>query len=95
MSGAFDIKSFMSGYYDNDVFFNNPVDFVPGANHPDIWKMKIILGTSEWDICLEYSKHFSQLLNAKGVSHWLDIRGWKEHDWPLWREMFPHYLSQL
>lgn len=94
MSGAFDIKSFMEGYYDDDVYFNNPVDFVPQANHPDIWKMNIILGTSEWDICLPYSQRFSKILADKNVNHWLDIRGWKEHDWPLWCEMFPHYLSK-
>ena len=95
MSGSFDIKSFMKGHYDDDVFFNNPVDFVPGLNHPDIWKLKIILGTSEWDICKEYNLRFSKVLNDKGIAHWLDVRGWQEHDWPLWREMFPHYLSMI
>jgi len=95
MSGAFDIKSFMHGHYDDDVYFNNPVDFVPGANHPDLWKMKIILGTSEWDICREYNYQFSQILNNKGIAHWLDVRGWIKHDWPLWQEMFPHYLSMI
>lgn len=95
MSGAFDIKSFMNGHYDNNVYFNNPVDFVPNANHPDLWKMKIVLGTSEWDICKADNEHFSRLLNQKGIAHWLDMRGWVEHDWPLWREMFPHYLSLM
>lgn len=95
MSGAFDIKSFMDGYYDNNVYFNNPVDFVPGMNHPALWQMNIVLGTSEWDICMDANKHLSYLLHQKGVNHWLDMRGWKEHDWPLWREMFPHYLSLI
>ena len=95
MSGSFDIRSFMDDYYDDNVYFNNPVDFVPGMNHPDLWKMKIILGTSDWDICLEGNKRLSEILNAKGVDHWLDVRGWKPHDWPLWKEMFPHYLSLL
>ena len=27
MSGAFEMKSFMDGYYDNDFYFNNPVDY--------------------------------------------------------------------
>jgi esterase/lipase superfamily enzyme len=93
MSGAFDIKSFTDGYYDDTIYFNNPVDFVSGISHPDLWKMKIVLGTSEWDICKEANMHMSHLLNEKGVNHWLDMRGWKEHDWPLWKEMFPHYLS--
>ncbi len=95
MSGAYDIKSFMDGYYDDNVYFSNPVDFVPGLNHGDLWRMKIILGTSEWDICLDYNLRMSEVLHQKNIPHWLDIRGWKEHDWPLWLEMLPHYLSLI
>lgn len=95
MSGKFDIRSFLWGYYDDNVYFNNPVDFLPSLNHPDLWRMKIVLGTSEWDICLSYNQDMSRMLNAKHIAHWLDIRGWKEHDWPLWHEMFPHYLSLI
>ena len=95
MSGAFDIKSFLDGYYDDNAYFNNPVDFLPGLNHPDLWRMKIILGTSEWDICRPANEHLSYLLHQKNVGHWLDMRGWQNHDWPLWREMFPHYLSLI
>lgn len=95
MSGAFDIRMFLNGYYDDNVYFNNPVDFVPGLNHPDIWQMKIILGTSEWDICRPDNEHLSYLLNQKNIPHWLDMRGWVQHDWNLWKEMFPHYLSLI
>ena len=31
MSGSFDIKSFVGDYYDDNVFFNNPVDYLPSA----------------------------------------------------------------
>ncbi len=95
MSGAFDIKSFMDGYYDDNVYFNNPVDFIQGLDHPDLWRMNIVLGTSEWDICRPANEHLSHLLGRRNVNHWLDMRGWKEHDWPLWHEMFPHYLSMI
>lgn len=95
MSGAFDIRSFMQGYFDDNVYFNNPVDYLPGLNHPDLWRMKIILGTSEWDICRPANEQLSDILQSKGVQHWLDMRGWQQHDWQLWREMFPHYLSLL
>ena len=95
MSGAFDIKSFMYGHYDENTYFNNPVDYLPGNNHPELWKMNIILGTSEWDICKQANFRLSGILNQKNIPHWLDMRGWKEHDWPLWREMFPHYLSKI
>ncbi|MEN0005051.1 MAG: alpha/beta fold hydrolase [Bacteroidota bacterium] len=95
MSGAFDISTFVDGYYDDTIYFNNPVDFLPGLSHPDLWNMKIVLGTSEWDICLNANQRLSHLLGQKHVPHWLDVRGWKEHDWPLWREMFPHYISLI
>ena len=95
MSGAFDIKMFMDGYYDDNVYFNNPVDFAHGLSHPDLWRMKIVLGTSEWDICRPANEHMSHLLGQKHIPHWLDMRGWQQHDWPLWREMFPHYLSLI
>lgn len=95
MSGAFDIRNFVDGHYDDNVYFNNPVDFLPGLQHSDLWKMQIVLGTSEWDICRPANEGLSHLLHQKGVPHWLDMRGWKEHDWPLWQEMFPHYLSLI
>jgi esterase/lipase superfamily enzyme len=95
LSGAFDIKSFLDGFYDDNVFYNNPVDFLPGNNHPDLWNMKIILGTSEWDICLESNQILAKILSNKNIPFWFDERKQAEHDWPIWREMFPHYLSEI
>jgi esterase/lipase superfamily enzyme len=85
----------MDGYYDDNVYFNNPVDFLNNADNPALWNMKIILGTSEWDICRPSNQELSGILNKKNITHWYDERGWQEHDWPLWREMFPHYLSVM
>jgi esterase/lipase superfamily enzyme len=95
MSGAFDIKSRAFGYYDDDVYYNNPVDFLPGAQDPDLWKMGIILGVADSDICRDQNERLSGILNQKGISHWLDIRPNATHDWPVWKEMFPHYLSKI
>ncbi len=95
MSGSFDIKSFVNGYYDENVYFNNPVDFMPDNQQPELWKMGIVLGVGEWDICLEGNQVMSNILHSKGINHWFDLRRWAKHDWPLWRQMFPHYLSLL
>lgn len=95
MSGAFDIKSRMDGYYDDNVYFNNPPDYLPGDQDPALWEMNIVLGTAEQDICREQNEAMSRLLAGKGIGHWLDIRPGATHDWPVWREMFPHYLSLL
>ncbi len=57
MSGAFDIKQFLHGYYDDNCYFNNPVDFLPHMN--DGWFMsryqngnRYVLALGGWDICL-------------------------------------------
>lgn len=95
MSGSFDIRSFMDGYHDDNVYFNNPVEYLPNNNDPELWKMNIIVGVGEWDICLDANHQLTSILNAKNMPHWFDLRRWAKHDWPIWRDMFPHYLSTL
>lgn len=95
MSGSFDIRSFLDGHYDDNVYFNNPVDYLKANNNSELWNLKITLGFGEWDICKDANLVLSRILDEKGMNHWLDEHRWAEHDWPLWRRMFPHYLSSL
>lgn len=95
MSGAFDIKGQLDGFYSNDVYFNNPVDFIPNDKNPELWQLKIVLGTTDRDICKGDNENLSQILNQKGINHWLDVRQNADHDWPIWRQMFPDYVAQL
>ena len=99
LSGSFDIKPFLDGYYDDNCYFNNPVDYLPGLNDPwqldQIRNMGIVLNTGEWDICRGANEHLSRILHDKGIPHWLDIRPGAIHDWPAWNETFPIYLSQI
>ena len=92
MSGAFDLKRFMDGHYDDDFYFNNPVDYVPDMNDP--WfleryqNMKLILAAGDHDICLGENFNMAQILGRKGIPHWLDVwTGGERHDWPLWQRM--------
>lgn len=93
MSGVFDIKPRLDGYYDQNVYFNNPVDFMGDASNTDLWKLGIALGCGDKDICRSQNETMSGILDRKGIQHWLDIRPDAVHDWPLWKDMFPHYLS--
>ncbi|HLN95045.1 MULTISPECIES: esterase family protein [unclassified Flavobacterium] len=95
MSGAFDIKDFMYGFHNSDVYYNSPEDYLPGLNDHELWNMDIVLGTSNWDICFDANLRLSRVLSGKNVHHWLDVRQDRQHDWPVWREMFPHYLSRI
>ena len=97
LSGAFDMGSFMGGYYDDNFYFNNPPDYMAQCQDP--WKyghMGIFLGTGEWDICRARKLYACPTsCAAKGINHWLDERRWCAHDWHWWREMLPTYLSRV
>ena len=95
MSAAFNIKDQMDGYYDENVYLNNPEDFVPKMDHPDLYHMKIVLGTAEHDICKDQNYNMSKILHQKGVDHWLDERPGAVHDWVVWRQMFPDYAALI
>jgi len=92
MSGTFDMRPFMDGYYDQDFYFNNPVDYIPNMN--DSWfldhyhRMNIVMGVGDWDICLGENFKMAEILGKKGIPHWLDVwTGGQQHDWPLWQRM--------
>jgi esterase/lipase superfamily enzyme len=34
MSGSFDMKQFVDGYYDQDFYHNNPINYLPNMNDP-------------------------------------------------------------
>lgn len=92
MSGAFSIRNFIPGSTNDKVYFNCPDEFM---RNEESWKyhhMKIILGTSEWDICKDKNQAMAALLSAKGIPHRYDEKKWAEHDWPLWKMAFPEYI---
>jgi esterase/lipase superfamily enzyme len=93
MSGAFNIKTF-STVFTTMMCFITVLSYLYGLDDPELWKMDIVLGTSNWDICFDNLK-LSKVLSERNVHHWLDIRQDRSHDWPLWKEMFPHYLSRI
>jgi len=95
MGAAFDIKDQMDGYYDDNVYFNNPPDFIPNSQSPFYHDMFVVLGTGTRDMCWDANEKMAGILRAKEINHWLDVRQDHPHDWPAWREMFPHYLSLI
>ncbi len=101
MSGSYDIKAYTDGYYDNNCYFNSPVDYLPNLTDEKILShlknKKIIISTGQGDYeAPEESKRLSDILNSKGIDHWLDIWGYDiVHDWPTWRKMLPYYLSKI
>ncbi len=95
MGASFDIKSQLDGFYNDDAYFNNPPDFIPDSQNPFFNDMFVVLGTGTHDMCWNANEQMAAILRKKGINHWLDVRQEKNHDWPVWREMFTHYLSLI
>ena len=102
MSGSYDVKSYLQGYYDDNVYFNNPADYLANLNDdrylPLLQKADaifILSGQGSYE-APERSRHLSDLLRAKQIPHTLDLWGHDvDHDWPWWRKMLPHTLDKL
>lgn len=99
MSGASDIKRLLNGYYDDNVYFNNPPDYL--RNLIDDWyldrikQIQIILGVGDDDICLNENLVLSDILTNKQIPHLLDVRKNGGHDWKYWKEMLVEYLNKI
>ena len=102
MSGSYDIRSFLDGFYDDNVYFNNPVDYLskldddhylPILRQAD--SIYIMTGQGSYEDP-DRSKQLSGILKSKGIPHTLDLWGGDvDHDWPWWRKMLPHVLGKM
>lgn len=97
LSGLYDIKRFTEGYSDDNVYFNNPCDFIGNEHEParlDALKhIDIILAIGHDDAACANNVSFSSRLWSKDIWHALRIwDGWA-HDWLWWRQMIQMYIG--
>ena len=85
LAAKFDIRDQMDGVYNDDVYFNNPVDYLPDLEDPWLWKSQIFLGSAEYDMCLDASYNLAHVLGTKQVPHMLQVKPNDKHDWPCWK----------
>lgn len=100
MSGIYDLKTYTHGYYDDNCYFNSPVDYMSNLTDENLLNQmrhgkKIILASGQGPYeNPEASRHFSSILHGKGIPHELELWGYDmPHDWPTWRQMLPHFLE--
>jgi len=95
MGGAYDIKKFVDGWYSEDIYFNNPPDYL--ANCTDGWRynhIRTVLSTGEWDMCWNDNERMAGIMRGRGIRHELYVWGDRSyHDWPWWRPMARAYLG--
>ncbi len=99
MSGSYGIKYFLDGYYDENCYFNSPIDYLPNlADESLLAQLRskrhvyILSGQGDYE-APERSVELAEILRAKGIPCHLDLWGYDiPHDWPSWRAMLPHVL---
>jgi esterase/lipase superfamily enzyme len=101
LSGVYDIRRFMDGDYDDNCYFNNPVDYVANLSDPyyfsHLHRCDIHLATG----CGPYEDsgptyRLAEVLRSRGIPHHLDDWGPDGgHDWPYWKHQMSIYIDRL
>ena len=100
MSGVYDLTEYTKGYFDDDVYFNSPMHYMPNLTDHHLLEqirqsrhIHILSGGGAYEDPAASGK-FAKVLYDKGIWYELDIWGpeWP-HDWNTWRAMLPHYLG--
>lgn len=97
MSGAFDLGNFLGGYHDQDVYFNQPTQFLSQIS--DAWYLDryrrntYVLATGVEDQCWDQNERLGGIMRDRGIPVRLDVWGdGTGHDWPWWQRMVQTYL---
>jgi esterase/lipase superfamily enzyme len=99
MSGVYDLTEYTRGFFDEQVYYNSPIHYIPNLTDHDtleqIRRGKIIIATGSGDYeDPEANRRFSGVLSSKSIPHELDVWGTDiTHDWPTWRKMLPYFLD--
>jgi len=101
LSGVYDLRRFMDGDYDDNFYFNNPVDYVAGLSDP--WYLeqlaqddiRLVTGTGPWEDSGP-TYRFSEVLSSRGIRHFVDDWGPEGgHEWPYWKRQMNEYVTRL
>lgn len=97
MSGLYDVRRFTEGHTDDNVYFHNPMQFIPNEYEDQrleqLRRLDIILVGGSTDRLTESARQLSGVLWSKGIGNALRVwEGW-QHDWSYWQAMLQHYIG--
>lgn len=101
LSARYDISEFTNGLGSADVYFNNPMAYVPNMDGELLERVRkgvhlvLVCGQGKWeDGNVEETMLFARVLEAKGISHQEDIWGRDvAHQWPWWKRQALHHFG--
>ncbi len=98
ISGAYDVPGPLWGYYDDTIYYNAPVAYLPNlSDERYLWplrhqvQMRLVVG-GPGDICHDGTMRLAGIMSAKGLPYELDVWDGAWHDWPWWRQMILKHI---
>jgi len=101
LSGVYDIRKFMDGDYDDNFYFNNPVDYMASMSdgyylhHLHQCDIRLATGHGPYEDSGP-THRLSEVLSSRGIPHSVDNWGPDGgHDWPYWKRQMDLYAGRL
>lgn len=100
MSGVYELTEYTKGYWDDHVYFNSPMHYMPNLTDHQILEqirrsphIHILTGSGPYEDPSN-SGRFARILYDKGINYNLDVWGQEwPHDWNTWKAMLPQYIE--
>ncbi len=101
MSGVYDLTEYTRGYWDQQVYYNSPMHYMPALT--DNWYLEkiklsrhihIFSGSGAYEDP-DSARRFTSILYDKGI--WSNLEIWGQdipHEWWVWRKMLPYILDK-
>jgi esterase/lipase superfamily enzyme len=101
LSGRYDISWLTDGYHSDEIYYNNPMAYVPQLEGEALERVRehahlvLVCGRGKWeDGNIEDTDALANVLEAKGISHQRDLWGHDvSHQWDWWKRQARHHLS--
>lgn len=101
MSGRYEVRAFTGGLDSPDVYFNNPLAYVPGLEGDALSRVRqtsltLVCGQGRFEErCIDETIALAAILEQKAIPHERDLWGHDvSHEWPWWRRQALHHLSR-
>lgn len=103
LSGKYRASSFFEGQVNDDVYFNDPLAFVPNLRGAALEHVRrnthitIVVGQGpDEGSCIDETREFGAVLHRKRIPNHVAFWGQEaRHQYPWWQKQARHYLSQM
>lgn len=99
LSGVYDIRPLMDGYFDDNVYYCSPIDYLPNLNNQallnKIRNVDFRLVSYANDLKKDDAYRMAHIFQTKVIEHELDVwnkESEREDEWELWNEMLKVHI---